>query len=122
CARGETELRGARWEALFPSAPSFASVWDDLEGGAARRARSEAELVRFDGSRIPVGMSLSFLRRGRGAICSFQDLTEIRRMEEQVRQGDRLAAIGRLAAGLGPRIPYPPPPHPRPPPSSPGDS
>jgi two-component system sensor histidine kinase PilS (NtrC family) len=104
CARRETELRGTRWEALFPSAPPFASVWDGLEGGTARRARSEAELVRSDGSRIPVGMGLSFLRRGRGAICSFQDLTEIKRMEEQVRQADRLAAIGRLAAGLAHEI------------------
>jgi two-component system sensor histidine kinase PilS (NtrC family) len=49
-------------------------------------------------------MSLSFLRRGRGAICSFQDLTDIKRMEEQVRQADRLAAIGRLAAGLAHEI------------------
>jgi two-component system sensor histidine kinase PilS (NtrC family) len=53
---------------------------------------------------MAVGMSLSFLRRGRGAICSFQDLTDIKRMEEQVRQGDRLAAIGRLAAGLAHEI------------------
>src|SRR5262245_23030178 len=104
CDRREVELRGTRWETLFPSAPSFATVWEGLEGGGIRRARSEAELVRSDGSRIPVGMSLSFLRRGRGAICSFQDLTEIRRMEEQVRQGDRLAAIGRLAAGLAHEI------------------
>jgi two-component system, NtrC family, sensor histidine kinase PilS len=104
CARREAELRGARWETLFPGAPPFASVWEGLEGGAARGARSETELVRFDGSRIPVGMSLSFLRRGPGAICSFQDLTEIRHMEEQVRQGDRLAAIGRLAAGLAHEI------------------
>jgi two-component system sensor histidine kinase PilS (NtrC family) len=49
-------------------------------------------------------MSLAFLRRGRGAICSFQDLTDIKRMEEQVRQADRLAAIGRLAAGLAHEI------------------
>jgi two-component system, NtrC family, sensor histidine kinase PilS len=104
CARREAELRGARWEMLFPGAPPFASVWQGLELGGAPRARSEAELVRPDGSRLPVGMSLSFLRRGRGAICSFQDLTEIRRMEEQVRQGDRLAAIGRLAAGLAHEI------------------
>jgi two-component system sensor histidine kinase PilS (NtrC family) len=53
---------------------------------------------------MAVGMSLSFLRRGRGAICSFQDLTDIKRMEERVRQGDRLAAIGRLAAGLAHEI------------------
>ena len=49
-------------------------------------------------------MSLSFLRRGRGVTCSFQDLTDIKRMEEQVRQADRLAAIGRLAAGLAHEI------------------
>src|SRR5262249_7342909 len=80
------------------------NVWQGLEGGGTRRARSEAELVRPDGSRRPVGMSLSFLRRGPGAICSFQDLTDIRRMEEQVRQGDRLAAIGRPAARAAPEI------------------
>jgi two-component system, NtrC family, sensor histidine kinase PilS len=104
CARPEVELRGASWETLFPGAPPFPSVWEGLEGGAARRARSETELVRPDASRLPVGMSLSFLRRGRGAICSFQDLTDIKRMEEQVRQADRLAAIGRLAAGLAHEI------------------
>jgi two-component system sensor histidine kinase PilS (NtrC family) len=104
CVRREAELRGVRWETLFPGAPPFPTVWEGLEGGAARRARSETELVRSDGSRLPVGMSLSFLRRGRGAICSFQDLTDIKRMEEQVRQADRLAAIGRLAAGLAHEI------------------
>jgi two-component system sensor histidine kinase PilS (NtrC family) len=104
CGRRETELRGTRWEALFPGAPPFPTVWAELEGGGVRRPRSEAQLVRPDGSRMAVGMSLSFLRRGRGAICSFQDLTDIKRMEEQVRQADRLAAIGRLAAGLAHEI------------------
>src|SRR5262245_17569735 len=68
CGRREAELRGARWELLFPSAPTFATVWQGLESGGARRTRSEAELCRPDGSLLPVGMSLSFLRRGRGAI------------------------------------------------------
>jgi two-component system sensor histidine kinase PilS (NtrC family) len=104
CGRRESEIRGVPWEALFPEAPPFAAIWGDLESGGARRARSETRLVRPDGSRMAVGMSLSFLRRGRGAICSFQDLTDIKRMEEQVRQGDRLAAIGRLAAGLAHEI------------------
>jgi two-component system, NtrC family, sensor histidine kinase PilS len=104
CARREAELRGARWESLFPGAPPFPTVWEGLEDEGTLRTRTETELARPDGSRIPVGMSLSFLRRGRGAICSFQDLTDIKRMEEQVRQADRLAAIGRLAAGLAHEI------------------
>ena len=104
CGRREAELRGASWEMLFPDALPFASVWEGLESGGTGRARFEAQLARPDGSRISVGMSLAFLRRGRGAICSFQDLTDIKRMEERVRQADRLAAIGRLAAGLAHEI------------------
>jgi len=103
CGRREVELRGVRWETLFPDAPVFPKVLAGMEGGGTR-PRSETVLVRTDGSRLPVGMSLSFLRRGRGVTCSFQDLTDIKRMEEQVRQADRLAAIGRLAAGLAHEI------------------
>jgi two-component system, NtrC family, sensor histidine kinase PilS len=103
CARREVELRGVRWEALFPDAPAFPKVLESMEGGGTR-PRTETALVRADGSRLPVGMSLSFLRRGRGVTCSFQDLTDIKRMEEQVRQADRLAVIGRLAAGLAHEI------------------
>jgi two-component system sensor histidine kinase PilS (NtrC family) len=70
--------------------------------------RFPASLVQADGSIIPIGVSASVLRRGSGepmgVICSFQDLSEVKRMEAQVRQADRLAAIGRLAAGLAHEI------------------
>lgn len=39
-----------------------------------------------------------------GFVITFEDLTEIRRMEESVRKSDRLAAIGRMAAGLAHEI------------------
>jgi two-component system sensor histidine kinase PilS (NtrC family) len=55
-----------------------------------------------------LGMTFSPLRDERerisGVICAFQDLTQIRRMEEQVRRSDRLAAIGELAAGMAHEI------------------
>ncbi len=35
-----------------------------------------------------------------GLILAFQDLTDIRSMEESLRRADRLAAVGRMAAGL----------------------
>jgi two-component system sensor histidine kinase PilS (NtrC family) len=104
CQWSEATLRGAAWHTLFAGAPAFSSVWQALERDAPRRTRVEAELVRADGSRIPVGMSVSFLRQGLGVICSFQDLTDIRRMEERVRHADRLAALGRMAAGLAHEI------------------
>lgn len=39
-----------------------------------------------------------------GLIVSFQDLTQIRALEETVRRSDRLAAVGRMAAGLAHEI------------------
>ncbi|MDQ2918665.1 MAG: ATP-binding protein, partial [Verrucomicrobiota bacterium] len=39
-----------------------------------------------------------------GLVVSFQDLTEIRSMEDNVRRKDRLAAVGRGAAGLAHEI------------------
>ncbi len=39
-----------------------------------------------------------------GLIFAFQDLTQIRAMEETLRRSDRLAAVGRMAAGLAHEI------------------
>ena len=39
-----------------------------------------------------------------GIIIAFQDLTQIRTMEEDIRRSDRLAAVGRMAAGLAHEI------------------
>ena len=39
-----------------------------------------------------------------GLIMTFQDVTKMRRLEETVRRSDRLAAVGRMAAGLAHEI------------------
>ena len=36
----------------------------------------------------------------KGLVYTFDDLTEIRRLEREVRMQDRLAAVGRLAAAI----------------------
>ncbi|HXG83818.1 MAG TPA: ATP-binding protein [Pyrinomonadaceae bacterium] len=61
-----------------------------------------------DGFAVRVGYNISplFSETGEktGLILTFQDLTEIRSMEENVRRKDRLAAVGRVAAGLAHEI------------------
>ena len=104
CWRGAADLRGVRWDALFDGGPSFGETWEALARRERQPFRFEARLIREDRSRMTVGVSASFLRRELGVICSFQDLTEIKRMEEQIRHADRLAAIGRFAAGLAHEI------------------
>ncbi|HEV8310573.1 MAG TPA: ATP-binding protein [Methylomirabilota bacterium] len=106
--RAQRELQRHPFDRIFQQAPAFSQLWDDLRTWMRQPCRFPANLVRADGSVIPIGVSASLLRHGSGepmgVICSFQDLSDIKRMEAQVRHADRLAAIGRLAAGLAHEI------------------
>jgi two-component system sensor histidine kinase PilS (NtrC family) len=66
-------------------------------------AREEAEYVRPDGERRLLGYS-AFELHGRsgaaGTAVIFQDLTDLRAMEEAVQRSKRLADLGEVAAGL----------------------
>ncbi|MFA4910097.1 MAG: ATP-binding protein [Desulfobacteria bacterium] len=66
--------------------------------------RFESEFKREDGDTLYLGFSTSPLRDSRGEelgdILIFQDLTKLKAMEEHIRMVDRLAAVGRLAAGI----------------------
>ncbi len=84
----------------------------DLSLGAAgdgdQLPRFETDLLTPDGFAVRIGFSVSLLfsetNEATGHIITFQDLTEIRSMEESVRRKDRLAAVGRVAAGLAHEI------------------
>ncbi|MEM7050865.1 MAG: ATP-binding protein [Acidobacteriota bacterium] len=73
------------------------------EPGTGNKLRVEAKLER-DGVEAVVGFSLSPLSDAdetlRGYIVIFQDLTRWRRLQDEVRLKDRMAAVGELAAGL----------------------
>ncbi len=70
--------------------------------------RFEAQLVTPEGFAVRIGYGVTQLysesNQATGLIITFQDLTEIRSMEENVRRKDRLAAVGRVAAGLAHEI------------------
>ena len=74
-----------------------------LEEGTRSRG-AETRLRRGDGHWIPVGVScsprLDAAGRERGVVAVFQDLSEIKELEEQVRQNEKMASIGQLAAGV----------------------
>ncbi len=71
---------------------------------ARRRFRFEEEFERHDGRRIYLGIAVSNLQDRAGAplgyIFIFQDLTEIRALEQEVRLKERMAALGEMAAGM----------------------
>lgn len=83
--------------------------WDQLRKhcGDQGTARQEAELQR-DGRTDYLGFSISRLKDAegvaRGFIIVFQDLTETRKLQEELRVRDRMAAVGELAAGIAHEI------------------
>jgi len=98
------ELQDRLWgQTPFAGCPALIEFFTQPDASPAQ-AISEMALQRRDGRLIPVGTSCSTLRdtegRVAGLIAIFQDLTERKRVEEQLRQADRLAALGQLAATI----------------------
>lgn len=72
------------------------------------QSRYETDLTTPEGFVVRIGYSVARLfsetNESSGYIVTFQDLTEIRSMEESIRRKDRLAAVGRVGAGLAHEI------------------
>lgn len=95
----ETELRGRSVGDLFQ---------DPLPNFGVARADAEVRYQAVNGFRKTFRVMVSALNVSAssdlGFVYSFDDLTEIRRLEREVRMQDRLAAVGRLAAAIAHEI------------------
>jgi two-component system sensor histidine kinase PilS (NtrC family) len=81
---------------------------DPLPQVDSERAHAEVRLVMSNGFRKTFRVLVSALavpeRGNLGYVYTFDDLTEIRRLEREIRMQDRLAAVGRLAAAIAHEI------------------
>jgi len=81
---------------------------DPLPSVGSLRAHGEARFQPPNGFRKTFRVIVSSLtvpgREEEGLVYTFDDLTEIRRLEREVRMQDRLAAVGRLAAAIAHEI------------------
>jgi two-component system sensor histidine kinase PilS (NtrC family) len=102
------EVRG---EAIFKV---FGDIEKQIEVGL-ESIRTRSRLPRFDigcktadGREIHLGFSVAPLideaDNSRGYVLTFQDLTEVMELEREVRRQERLAALGKMAAGLAHEI------------------
>lgn len=70
--------------------------------------RYETLLTNPDGKKIYLGFSISPLTNPEGSLIGhtliFQDITKFKEMEEQMKRGDKMAAVGVLAAGMAHEI------------------
>ncbi|MBF0290806.1 MAG: PAS domain S-box protein [Nitrospinae bacterium] len=94
-------------------------IWNIFNRGALGRffenpppldnqpGQAELSHMKGDGTRVDINMTISKLSVDgaiQGVIAVFQDVTGIKNMERQVAHAERLAAIGRMAAGIAHEI------------------
>ena len=99
---GLTEDR-ALGQSLHDAIPALGEAL--TRGSWSGPQRNEATVHGADGRDRVLGWAAARLAEGaHGNVIVFQDLTDIRRMEEAMRRADRLAVVGVLAAGLAHEI------------------
>ena len=83
--------------------PAF-NVFFDSDTPDLIKSRKEVKITIREGAQVHLGCSFSPLKdkygKQIGHILNFQDLTEIKRMEENLEKSKRRAFIGEMAAGL----------------------
>jgi two-component system sensor histidine kinase PilS (NtrC family) len=109
------EILGYRFEDLRGTslAEKFPDFWlpGQTEGQGNSVTRREIDFLTADDQERFLGISVSPFRsrdpRQSGFVFNFQDLTELRRLEQEVATKERMAALGRLSAAIAHEIRQP---------------
>src|SRR6202171_5955086 len=103
-------IAAARGMALPDLWPAFWMPGDMTEDGKLPQRR-EVDFLTPNGQKRFIGISVSPLRTGErrttGYVFNFQDLTDWKRLEQEVATKDRMAALGRLSAAIAHEIRQP---------------
>jgi two-component system sensor histidine kinase PilS (NtrC family) len=106
--RSAAEAIGRPWSDLFGEGIPLAEVERTVVEQPGATPRHEASVARADGALVPIRVTFSVLQAGDGRrlglVAVVEDLSEVREMERRMRQADRLAALGRLAANIAHEI------------------
>ncbi len=101
------QVRGHK---LMEVAPGIWQLTDGCEDNALPQ-RHEVDFRTPAGQQRYLGLSVSVLRTaervGAGYVINFQDLTELKRLEQEVATKERMAALGRLSAAIAHEIRQP---------------
>lgn len=103
-----SSLRGQHASRMFGELDRRFEESTEAAKTGERSPRYETEVIAPDGLMVRLGFSIFPLSTQTGErsgyVITFQDLTELRSLEDVARRQDRLAAVGRVAAGIAHEI------------------
>jgi len=104
----ERDVRGQDASIFFGDLSEHIPASMNASGLRSTSPRLESDCLTAEGLRLRLGFSISplFSEAGEatGVIITFQDLTQVRALEETSKRQDQLAAIGRMAASIAHEI------------------
>ncbi|MFN2406826.1 MAG: nitrogen regulation protein NR(II) [Pyrinomonadaceae bacterium] len=104
----EEQIRGEDASMLFGDLKEHIAQSVRALQNSETSPRFEANCTTAEGMRVRLGFSIAPLSteagETTGMVITFQDLTQVRTLEETSRRQDRLAAIGRMAASIAHEI------------------
>lgn len=107
-ARSSAEAIGSNVTELLAESEDFLERIKDILSDGRRYLRLEGTYLNGHGDEIYLGMSVSYLlyegEKKSGFLFTFQDLTEIKQLEREVRLKENLATMGEMAAGMAHEI------------------
>ncbi len=105
------EVVGKRLSQVFPPTSEhkeFTTLISDALDNGNTYSSEEVDIATKKGDWISLGITTSLLKDKDdtllGVVASFKNLAHIKRLEEQMRRADRMAALGGLAAGVAHEI------------------
>ena len=104
--KADEVIEKMKWHKIFPqdAAETIKEMFSSQEyGGKNRLVNYENYIVSKHGKEIPVRTSGTILFENDeeiGSVCFFQDLREIKRLQKEIIENERLSAIGQTVTGM----------------------